>query len=114
MSAMVVLIKVMCLGGAILFPSTVSDCMFLMFVPHQVYILPAPGFNKLSDDEIRLANKWYDESVPPCCWLLVERVYRRSRWRRPALTQAQIAFLIRRRCQRLYDAAGGFIEEGGH
>ena len=71
--------------------------------------MPAPGFKTLSDDEIRLAKKWYTESVPPSeiakrlgrakstlTQLFVKQVSRRSRGRCPALTQAQIDFLIRR------------------
>ena len=71
--------------------------------------MPAPGFKKLSDDEIRLAKKWYTDSVPPSeiaerlgrskstlTRLLVKQVSRTSRGRRAALTQAQTDFLIRR------------------
>ena len=71
--------------------------------------MPAADFKKLSADEIRLANTWYDRDVPPSeiakrlgrskstlTRLLVKRAARHSQGRRPALTQAQIDFLARR------------------
>lgn len=71
--------------------------------------MPAAGFKKLSADEVRLANSWYDQDVSPSeiaerlgrskstlTRLLVKRAARTFQGRRPCLSPAQIDFLVRR------------------
>lgn len=71
--------------------------------------MPAAGFTKMSEDEIRLAKKWYAADIVPSeiasrlgrdkatmTRLLVQQVARCRLGRRAAVTQAQTDFLVRR------------------
>ena len=71
--------------------------------------MPAEGWTKMSTEEIRLAHTWYEEGVVPseiAEWLdrdksvitrhVVQKLPRKKQGRKPALTEAQIDFLVRR------------------